>query len=142
MIGLKAGHCYVKSWKEPAGIISWNLYPLTALLGLGYAIGGYARFIRGYNNLWFVAGFVPFWAYAFYNYCRQPTVELENCYRYLLAKRAATCELQANQRRFNENAFTQSEEFGKLRGILEARNITLYQLEHELIDKINSGNFK
>ncbi len=111
-------------------------------MGLGYAIGGFARFVRGYNNLWFAAGFVPFWAYAFYNYCRQPTVEFENCYRYLLAKRAATCELQANQRRFSENAFAQSEEFGKLRSLLEARNITLYQLEHELVDKINAGSFK
>jgi hypothetical protein len=31
---------------------------------------------------------------------------VQNCYTYLLAKRAATCELQANTNRFNQNAFT------------------------------------
>lgn len=91
--GSANGSWYVKSMKEPAGIIAWNVYPLALLWVVGAGTAGYARFIRGYNNLWFVAGFVPMWGYIFYNWARQPTQEIDNCYRYLLAKRAATCEL-------------------------------------------------
>lgn len=97
---MASGRFYYKSNKEPAGIIAWNTYPLGGLLLAGYGIAGYAKFVRGYNNLWFAAAFAPFWTYALYNYVRQPAVEIENCYRYLLAKRAATCELQANSKRF------------------------------------------
>lgn len=102
----------------------------------------YARFIRGYNNLWLVGGFFPLAGYLFYNSARQPDQEVQNCYKYLLAKRAATCELQSNAKKFNENEFVQSDQFKQLRQALEARNVTLYQLEAELIGKINGGSFK
>lgn len=142
VLGLPSGRFYFKSNKEPAGIIAWNIYPLLALYGVSVAIAGYARVVRGYNNLWLAAGFAPFWTYAVYNYFRQPTIEIDNCYRYLLAKRAGTCELQANQKRFNGNAFAQTKEFSNLRNALNQRNITLYQLEAELVDKIIAGSFK
>lgn len=103
--GSANGTYYVKSMKEPAGILAWNVYPLALLWATGASIAGYARFIKGYNNLWLVAGFIPMWAYIFYNFARQPTVEIDNCYRYLLAKRAATCEMQANQKTFSQNGF-------------------------------------
>ncbi len=141
-IGLKNGSYYFKSQKEPAGIVAWSIYPLAAFYGLAVAIGGYARFVKGYNNLWLMASFAPFWTYALYNYVRQPTIEIDNCYRYLLAKRAATCELQANTKRFHQQPFTQSQEFKQLRAAMEQRNQTLYQLEAEILDKINSGSFK
>ena len=136
------GHFYVKSRREPAGIFAWNVYPLAFLWVAGASIAVYARFIKGYNNLWLIAGFVPMWTYGLYNYARQPTGQIENCYNYLLAKRAATCELEANAKRFAQNDFTQTEAFGKLRGALEARNVTLYQVEAELVDKIVAGSFK
>lgn len=139
---MKNGSYYFKSWKEPAGIIAWNIYPLAALYGVAVALAGYARFIKGYNNLWLAAPFAPFWTFALYNYVRQPTVEIDNCFRYILAKRAATCELQANSKRFSKNPFTQTAEYRNLRAALEQKNLTLYQLEAELVDKINSGNFK
>ena len=135
-------HFFVKSRKEPAGLFAWNTYQLGFLWAAGASIAGYARFVRGYNILWVVGAFVPMWTYALYNCARQPTGEIENCYNYLLAKRAATCEMQANAKRFNENDFTKSASYAKLRGALEARNITLYQLEAELVDKVVSGSFK
>lgn len=100
VFGMSNGSFYVKGWKEPASIVAWKIYPLALLYGAALGIGGYARFVKGYNNLWLIAGFVPFWSYVLYNYARQPTIEIDNCFRYLLAKRAATCELQANSQRF------------------------------------------
>ena len=93
VLGCPNGIYYVKGNKEPASLIGWNIYPLAALYGVSVSIAVYARFIRGYNNLWLAGGFVPFWTYALYNYARQPTQGIENSYNYLLAKRAATCEL-------------------------------------------------
>lgn len=96
-LGTSNGSFYYKSNKEPAGILAWHIYPILALWVAGAGIAGYGRLIKGYNNLWFIGGYVPLWTYLFYNYARQPTIEIDNAYRYLLAKRAATCELQANQ---------------------------------------------
>lgn len=67
---MQNGSFYFKSWKEPAGIVAWKIYPLAILYGVSVAIAGYARIIRGYNNLWIAAGFIPFWTYALYNYVR------------------------------------------------------------------------
>lgn len=103
VVGYPNGSFYFKSMKDPAGLIQWNMYTLGALYGVSVGIALYGRFVRGYNILWLAGGFAPFWTYAIYNYARQPYVELENCYRYLLAKRAATCELEANTKRFNQN---------------------------------------
>ena len=117
----------------------WKVWPTLFFTGLSGTIALYARFIRGYNNLWLAGGFFPLLGYAIYTYARQPSQEIQNCYNYLLAKRAATCHLESNAKRFNENEFTQSEQFRALRQALEARNITLYQLEAELVEKINAG---
>ena len=40
------------------------------LIGLGSAVAMYAKFIRGYNVLWFIAPFCPFFTYALYNWAR------------------------------------------------------------------------
>ena len=137
-----SGTYYVRGMKEPATLLGWKIWPILGLWGVSASIAGYGRFIRGYNNLWLVGGFVPLWAYLFYNWARQPEQEIQNCYNYLLAKRAATCELEANSKRFNQNEFAQTEEYRQLRQALEARNITLYQLEAELLNKINQGAIK
>lgn len=142
VLGRKNGTWYVRGNKEPASLWGWKIYPILALWGITTGIALYARFIRGYNNLWLIGGYVPLWAYLFYGVARQPTQEIQNCYNFLLAKRAATCELQSNSNRFNQNAFAQTDQYRALRQALEARNISLYQLEAELVDKINSGTIK
>jgi hypothetical protein len=128
--------------KEPAGIVQWSIYPLALLWVASVGVAFYGRFIRGYNNLWLVGPFAPVWTYALYNFVRQPSTEIDNCYRFLLAKRAATCELETNSKKFSQNEFIQTEQYRLLRNALETRNITLYQLEAELVEKINSGSFK
>jgi hypothetical protein len=133
---------YLKSRKEPASITAWNILPLGALWGIGAGVAVYAKFVKGYNILWFAAPFIPVWTYLLYNWSRQPTQEIENCYRYLLAKRAATCELEKNRKRFSENEWTQSKEFHDVQGLLRSRHLTLYQLEADLVNRVNSGQFK
>ena len=142
VFGSKNGSYYFKNYKEPASLTAWKLYPLAAMWAATASIAGYARFVKGYNNLWLIGGFVPLWTYIVYQYARQPTQEISNCYNYLLSKRAATCELQANSKRFSQNEFANTEQYRKLRNALEMNNSTLYQLEAEIIDKINSGVFK
>lgn len=95
--------------KDPATIHAWKIYPTLVFAGLSGGIAMYARFIKGYNTLWLVGGFFPLAGYLFYNWARQPDQELQNCYKYLLAKRTATCELQTNAKKFNQNEFVQSE---------------------------------
>ena len=141
-LGSRNGSLYTLSKKDPATLHAWKLYPTLFFGGISGGIAMYARFIRGYNNLWLVGGFFPLAGYSLYSWARQPDQELQNCYKYLLAKRAATCEMQSNGKKFNENEFAQSEQFKQLRQALEARNITLYQLEAELAGKINAGSFK
>lgn len=95
-IGSRQGVSFTKSYKEPATVNVWNWKQLYALTATGAGIAGYAKFVKGYNMLWFVGGFVPVLSYALYNYGRQDPQLLENAYRYLLTKRAATVELERN----------------------------------------------
>jgi hypothetical protein len=69
------------------------------LLGVGSAIGLYGKFIKQGNMLWLMASVVPFTVGLVVNNARQPADDIQNCYRYLLAKRAATCEFEKNKSR-------------------------------------------
>lgn len=106
LMGGKQGLFFLKGIKEPASLIAFKWLPLSIYWGLGAGIAVYAKFIRGYNMLWLFAPFVPLWCMIFQQYVRQPNQEIENAYKYLLAKRAGTCAYELNQRRFSELAFT------------------------------------
>jgi hypothetical protein len=43
---------------------------------VGWGLMVYTKFVRGYNVLWFVAPFAPFYAYLLYNWARQPNQEI------------------------------------------------------------------
>ena len=66
--GSKQGSYYTKGWKEPASILAWKKVPLGIYWALGAGIAVYAKFVRGYNMLWFVAPFAPMWMYLFYQW--------------------------------------------------------------------------
>ena len=53
-----------------------------------------------------------------------------------MAKRIATCELEANQKRMSHNEFTRTEEYDQLSNMLGARGQTLYDLENEIADRL------
>jgi hypothetical protein len=142
VMGYKQGSFYLKSRKEPASLTAWKLIPLAGLWLFGAGVAGYAFFFRGYNILWLAAGFVPLWAQLFYNWARQPHEEIENCYKYLLAKRAATCEMEKNVAKFKANSWASSKEFNEVQGVLRGRNITMYQLELEMLEKVLNGQLR
>jgi hypothetical protein len=76
VVGGPRGLYFTKGWKDPASIFGWNVYSLLALYGVSVSTAVYGRFVRGYNNLWLVAGFVPFWTYVLYNWARQPNQDI------------------------------------------------------------------
>ena len=90
---------------QPSKIYAWNKPVLGAAWFLGAGLAGYAKFVKGFNILWLVGGFAPFWTATLYNHIHQPSQHIQNCYSYLLAKRQATVELQQAQARFNEQDF-------------------------------------
>jgi len=140
--GTPNGLYFTKGYKEPASILGWKTLPLMAYWGIGAGFAGYAKFIKGYNILWFVAPFVPLWMLLYYQYVRQPTQQIENAYKYLLAKRAATCEHEQNRRKFDTAKFAKTPELQQLQEFLRSRNMTLYQLEADLVDRINNGELR
>ena len=90
------GQLYVRGNSEPAKIYVWNKAPLGIFAAGGLSLGAYGRFVKGYNNLWLVAGLLPVGMYMLVASGRQSSTQLENAYRFILAKRIASCELEAN----------------------------------------------
>ena len=87
---------FYSSKREPASLYVIPNAPTMAFFGAGMALGGYGRFVRGYSFLWLGFAFIPGSIWLFTVFKRQPESTIQNAYRYLLAKRAATCELEAN----------------------------------------------
>lgn len=96
---------------EPALLHGWNSFQAAVFLGVGTAFGVYGKFARGYNILWLPASIVPVSVYLAFSYARQPTQRIENAYRYILAKRIATAEFEANQARIASQPFAQTAEY-------------------------------
>ena len=70
VLGGKNGIVVSKSYKEPAGLFAWRWVPIVGLWSFAIAFAGYAKFVKGYNILWFVAPFAPLWTYILYNWAR------------------------------------------------------------------------
>ena len=58
---------------EPKKLYSYNAPLLASVAGLGAAISFYGRYVKGYNMLWYVAGFTPLLTTLVYNNTKQPT---------------------------------------------------------------------
>ena len=50
---------YTRSFRDQAGLQSWNLAAILGLWGAAYALTGYALFVKKYNILWSIAPFLP-----------------------------------------------------------------------------------
>jgi hypothetical protein len=57
------------------------------------AFAAYAKFTKGLNVLWLAGAYIPFLSVCLYDSNKQPRQHLNNCYSYLLTKRAATVEM-------------------------------------------------
>ena len=98
---------------EPALLSAINVVPAALFLGFGMGAAGIAKVARGYNNLWFIGAILPCTLYCVFNKNKN-TEQIDNAYRYLIAKRAATCEHEANCERFMANEWTKTPEFQNL----------------------------
>ena len=105
------------------------------------ALSIFASFKKGFNRLWLFGAYAPLYSLAFYQYARQPDQLLENCYSYLVQKRRATVEYQQMRANFEAQDFTQTFEYTKLRDNLAGSGKTLYELENDIISKIDGGKF-
>ena len=66
----------------------------------GTAMAGYGLFVKKYNMVWTFGPYLGLWIALLYNWARQPQQDLENKYKYIVAKRAATCALEMNRVKF------------------------------------------
>ena len=90
------GYLFTRSSSEPALLEAWHKFEFMFFVGAGAALAGYGRFARGYNNLWLLAAALPVATWSMVQRGRQPVTLVDNAYRYLIAKRAATAEHEAN----------------------------------------------
>ena len=119
---------------SPAHLYSWNFPLLTAALGGGVGIGAYGVFVRGTSIIWLIGGLVPFFSWAVYNHHRQPKQHLINHYEYILQKRVASVQMEANLSNWKSQSFQNTKEFATLQQNISASGKTLYQLEAQMLD--------
>lgn len=109
------GGQYGISLKRDGQLFATNKPVLAGVFASCSALAVYAKFVKGYSIIWLVGSYSPFFATLCYNKVRQPSQLINNCYNYLITKRAATVEIQNNYTKFNENEFTKTSEFKALR---------------------------
>ena len=63
-------YTFTKSYKEPAALFAYHNMGFAILGALGLGIVGYAKFMKGYNILWYSGGFAPLATFALYNWAR------------------------------------------------------------------------
>ena len=59
-----------------------------------------------------------------------------------MAKRAATCSMEANAKRFEANEFVKSAEYSALGKHLDSQRKTLYDVEADLVEQIAAADGK
>ena len=96
--------------------------------GAGALFASYGFFVRGHNLVWLAGTVLPFATALVYNSARQPEQVLQNAYRYILAKRSASVEMQQHGAAFSE----QSVEVQKLASTMRSKNMTLFEVEANL----------
>ena len=138
---LITGYQFTRASNEPALLKAWHKGEILAMTGASFGMAGYGRFVRGYNNLWLLAAVLPIATLSLVQGARQPTMMIDNAYRYLIAKRAATAEFEANSARLMDNEWAKSAEFANLSSSLSSSGQTLYDLEARLVQQIESGKF-
>jgi hypothetical protein len=126
---------------EPAKITAISTVPLFGYLGLGAVMGTYGFAVKGYSFLWLAASIIPGALYYKVAMSNQNETLIQNCYRYIIAKRAATCQYEANKAAFESNEVTQSEGYKKMQEGMRTSSKTMYDVEHDLVQRISNGTF-
>ena len=132
---------FTKSRAQPATMFAWDKN-ISLLWGFSAFYAFYGKFVRGYSIVWLIGPFVPTWLYLLYNYQQQPQQELENAYKYIIAKRAATSEFEKNKGKVQASFNEFPKQKGELANYLKKKNMTLYELEAELYTQVSEGNLQ
>ena len=80
------------SKKNPAEVFGFR-NSIVGWGGVSTGLSFYAKFVKGYSVIYLFTPYIPSWLYSLYSYRKQPQLQKQNIYRYLLAKRAATAQL-------------------------------------------------
>ena len=132
---------YTKSWTQPATMFAWDRNIAAFwLFSASYAVFG--KFVKGYSIIWLAFPFIPTWIYMLYNYQHQPHQDLENAYRYIIHKRAATTEFEKNKSKIESEFNKYTKEKEQLATYLNKNNWTLYDFEAELYNQVIKGELK
>jgi len=124
---------FTKSANLPAKLIAEDVLTTSLFFVAGMSFFLYGRFALKSNMLWLLAAPAPALVYAKLSGSREDTDLLQNAYRYLLTKRAATAEFEQNQASVPRNE--------KLADALSQTNCTLYEMEQQLVAKIAESKF-
>ncbi len=136
----KERSCYYrKSRSEPARVIAYRRnivwVACASVIGTWYTM---IRVRKGF--LWWAATWVPFVFYLIYNRARQPVEEVSNCYRYILAKRTASAQMSEHDKEIAV-LLKDNPKLKELQSYLKTSKLTLYELEHKMLQDIVKGQF-
>ena len=107
-------YSFSRARDEPAKLYAYDSAMLGVYFLAGATIGAYGFFVKRYNMLWIPAGFAPFTTALVMNHLRQPVEEMQNAYRYLLEKRAASCVYEKTGRQLQ----AECEEVAQMKDLL------------------------
>ena len=131
-----SNHIILRKWNEPASVLAFPTKPLLFWFAAGKALGFWGYFAKRYNILWFFPGSImPFAMAALMSWMNQPQQQIQNYYRYLLTKRAATCEYEKNSKQLS------SVDLGEIKDLMMRKEKTLYDVEASIVDRICKGSF-
>jgi TRAP-type mannitol/chloroaromatic compound transport system substrate-binding protein len=99
----------------------------------GFAFAGFGLVVLRSNFLWLAAAPIPALLHRLYDRSNQDEDVLQNSYRYLLAKRAATAEFELNNASVPRNK--------ELIAALSAANTNLYKFELDIVERIAQEKF-
>ena len=108
------------------------------VLGICAAVSLFGKFYKGYSLVWLYMPFIPFGLYYAWNMRNPPIQDLENVYRYIIAKRQATCEFQNNETEMKAFFDKHKEEARKVEEYLSKKGDTLYHLERDLVEAMST----
>ena len=130
---------FTKMKSQPAGIYGWY-YLIAPLWAFGAGYSAFALFVKKYSIVWTFTPFIPLWFLLYWNHIRQPTQELENAYRYIIAKRAATAIHDRSRAQVMGKLNEYPTELESLKSYLLKNNKTLYDLEADVYSRLNQGS--
>lgn len=138
-IGKESAYYFRKARSEPAKVLAYrkNILLVGGLSGLGFA---YTMLYHRKGFVWWVAPFIPLVCYVLYNRMRQPWEETANVYRFILAKRTATAQMQEQEKTFAALKKT-NPKLNDIAAHLQSEKKTLYELEQQMIADITNQKF-